>query len=149
MKVVEGSWRSLLNGGFLDVRVDRPWLIAMDPFTFRPDSDFDDDGNFYPRDFDQLVPVVQHFIGEGQKSGIPGCFVVFCYSVEKRGSRKPGFYGYDEWPRYTRSFANNFAGVYCEHFEVKRNMYDVGFALATDTTVLKKAQSVWSKLNQS
>ncbi len=73
--VVEGSWRdnpldSLPEG------LDRPWLLSLDPMSYVPEHNKDDD-RFHPDDFNLLATAMERLCATQR----PGAMGLFCYSM--------------------------------------------------------------------
>jgi hypothetical protein len=77
LEPVCASWRAVLPRLQAPADLDRPWLFSMDPMTFVPERDTDDD-KVHPHDFNvTLVEPVRSFLLSEQS----GVFLATCYSM--------------------------------------------------------------------
>jgi hypothetical protein len=73
---INSSWRSAIEeGGVLACpgQLKTPWLLTLDPMTYREDDDADDN-NLYRADLARLSPVLEQFTASG-KPGVAALFV--------------------------------------------------------------------------
>jgi hypothetical protein len=91
VQVFPDDWRLALSSAFrCPDGLTTAWLVSLDPYAYRatrrPTSfaTVEDGGYLYPEDLDDLAPFVESYL----KSGQPGAFAFFAYSMEARSRRR-------------------------------------------------------------
>jgi hypothetical protein len=77
---VHSSWRSAMGPGqplACPPELETPWLVTLDPMTYRKDGDVDD-ANLYRADLARLTSLVGPYV----ESGKPGVAVMFVYAIK-------------------------------------------------------------------
>jgi hypothetical protein len=75
------SWRTLLPEDLAGL--DMPWLVSMDPFSWRCDGRQQDDGHLREPDLEQMGSIV----GPLLRARAPGAFVALCYGMDLEVAR--------------------------------------------------------------
>lgn len=84
------SWRLQVGpNGILTcpTGLTRPWLLTLDPMTYREDG-YADDNNVYRADLDRLSSALMGFVASGR----PGLAALFVYAVKPEG--RPLFWNF-------------------------------------------------------
>lgn len=107
------SWRAMLE--LPGEEVDAPWLISLDPNTYRPEP-AQDDHHFYPGDWPRLAATTALLA----QNGHPGAVAVFCYSLRPYHPALPGSGNYEQFIADGADFGDQ-NQLHHEHFELTAN----------------------------
>lgn len=80
VRAVNDSWRGqVMTGLACPARLDRPWLVSMDPMTWAVDAGDIDDASLRHADLERIKRLVAPYVASGR----PGAAAVFVYRVHK------------------------------------------------------------------
>jgi hypothetical protein len=112
----------------------------MDPMTFDPIGEDQDDARIRPHDIERLMPIFQSYLASGR----PGAITVFCFSLMKKRAAK----GMERAASYEpfREAIGKLAGrLRCHHVfcEVSGANPHVGGMLSKDANLIREVKQSW------
>jgi hypothetical protein len=142
VEILDGSWRTHLGRLACPESRPGPWLFSMDPMTFDPAGQYQDDATIRPCDLERLNPIFRTYLG----SGLPGAIAVFCFSLRKKqaAKRMGRAASYEPFQKAIGKLAHMLG---CHHVlcEVSGSNPHVGGLLSGDATLIGEVKQCWDK----